>query len=132
MHDAGRLLPGAGSGLAAVMLSLPYPPSVNHYYRNVRGRTLISAEGRKYRQAAWDECRQQRVHSFGRKAVRVLIDAWMPDNRRRDLDNVLKATCDAIQHARILEDDSQIVDLHIRRAGIDREAPRVEITMEVA
>jgi hypothetical protein len=29
-------------------LTLPYPPSVNHYYRRVGPRTLISREGREY------------------------------------------------------------------------------------
>ena len=32
-------------------LTLPWPPSVNRYYRNVSGVTKISAEGRAYRAA---------------------------------------------------------------------------------
>ena len=32
-------------------LTLPWPPSVNRYYRNVAGVTKISAEGRAYRAA---------------------------------------------------------------------------------
>ena len=28
---------------------LPYPPSINSYYRTFRGRMLISAKGREYR-----------------------------------------------------------------------------------
>ena len=34
---------------ALVTLELPWPPSVNHYYRRVGPRTLISREGRQYR-----------------------------------------------------------------------------------
>ena len=38
---------------------LPYPPSVNHYWRQFRGRMVISKEGRTFRKnvqaraAAW-------------------------------------------------------------------------------
>ncbi|MEY4713325.1 MAG: hypothetical protein RIS88_2775 [Pseudomonadota bacterium] len=39
----------------------------------------------------------------------------MPDRRRRDLDNTLKATQDAMTHAGIWDDDSQIDDLRIVR-----------------
>lgn len=56
----------------------------------------------------------------------------MPDNRRRDAVNLLKAPLDALAHAGVYEDDSQIVELSIRRAGLDRANPRLEITLEVA
>jgi crossover junction endodeoxyribonuclease RusA len=36
-----------------------------------------------------------------------------PDNRRRDLDNVLKAVLDAIEAAGIIEDDSQVRRLEL-------------------
>lgn len=35
-----------------VVLELPFPPSVNHYYRRVGGATLISREGRRCRMEA--------------------------------------------------------------------------------
>ncbi len=33
-----------------IELELPFPPSVNHYYRRVGPRTLISREGRRFRE----------------------------------------------------------------------------------
>ncbi|MBI2930977.1 MAG: hypothetical protein HYY16_04950, partial [Planctomycetes bacterium] len=33
-----------------IELELPFPPSVNHYYRHVGPRTLISREGRRFRE----------------------------------------------------------------------------------
>lgn len=31
-------------------IELPYPPSINHYWRRVGSRTLISREGRRFRE----------------------------------------------------------------------------------
>ena len=42
----------------------------------------------------------------------------MPDKRRRDLDNLLKATLDSLTHAGVWSDDSQIDALSIRRFPI--------------
>jgi crossover junction endodeoxyribonuclease RusA len=44
----------------------------------------------------------------------VAMDAFPPDRRRRDLDNIQKASLDSMQHAGIYEDDSQ-VDLLVTR-----------------
>ncbi|MEI4518672.1 MULTISPECIES: RusA family crossover junction endodeoxyribonuclease [unclassified Stenotrophomonas] len=112
------------------VLVLPLPPSLNKYWRNVAGKTLISAHGRAYRQHVGYAAIGAK--GFGAGQVRVCIEAWVPDNRRRDLDNMLKAPLDALAHAGVYADDSQIIDLHIRRAGIDKTNPRLEITLEAA
>lgn len=115
-----------------IRISLPFPPSVNRIWRQYQGRVLLSREGRAYRQAVLGEWLQARTQGFGRQQLRLVIDAHMPDARRRDLDNLNKAALDAMQAARMFEDDSQVIDLHIRHAGIDRANPRLEITLEAA
>lgn len=45
----------------------------------------------------------------------LTIDAYPPDRRKRDLDNILKSLLDALQHAGIYSDDSQIDILKISR-----------------
>jgi crossover junction endodeoxyribonuclease RusA len=97
---------------------LPYPPSINHYWRRVGPRTLISRQGRKFRQDVEVAVRRKsglrgKLPMLGHLAVEVLL--CPPDRRRRDLDNTLKATLDALQHAGVYQDDSQIADLAIRR-----------------
>jgi len=113
-------------------LTLPFPPSLNRYWRNVRGRTLLSANGRNYRVAATLAARTALLEPFGSASVAVSIVAWLPDARRRDADNLLKGALDALAHAGVYDDDSQIVDLRIRKGGIDRGNPRLEITLEAA
>ncbi len=111
-------------------LTLPWPPSTNRLWRHWRGRTLLSAEGRAYRAAVAKVCLESRCTRLGGVSVGLRIETWQPDRRRRDLDNLLKATLDALTHAGVYDDDSQIDDLRIRRAGIDREAPRLLVAIE--
>lgn len=112
------------------MIVLPWPPSTNRYWRHWQGRTLLSRQGREYRQEA-----VRAAHSaerWGRRHVAVSIRAFVPDARRRDLDNLLKASLDALAHARVYEDDSQVRRLLVEHAGIDRANPRLEVCIEAA
>lgn len=96
-----------------INVTLPWPPSVNTYWRNFDGRMIISAKGREYRESVGDQILLQRAAKFFQGKLRVVIEAARPDRRRRDLDNLLKATLDGLAHAGVYEDDSQIVDLRI-------------------
>jgi crossover junction endodeoxyribonuclease RusA len=97
-----------------IELTLPWPPSVNSYWRTYQGRMIISEAGRKYRVAVAEQVLMQ---NRGKKntvgPVKVVIEAYRPDKRRRDLDNLLKAVLDSLGHAGIYVDDSLIVDLRI-------------------
>ena len=92
-------------------LRLPWPPSLNRYYRAVGSRVLISSEGRRYREEVIRIMRMSGVPRHEMK-LRITIHAYPPDRRRRDIDNLLKATFDALQHGGAYSDDSQIVELH--------------------
>ncbi len=95
-------------------LELPFPPSVNHLWRRVGHRTLLSRGGRAFRRSVQAVLSARGVQPIaGRLAV--TIDVYPPDRRRRDLDNALKALLDALQHGGAYHDDAQIDDLHIRR-----------------
>lgn len=74
---------------------------------------LISAAGREYRAAVAEQILLQRAAKHFTAPLRVTIEAWRPDRRKRDLDNLLKAALDSLAHAGVFDDDSQIVDLRI-------------------
>lgn len=102
-----------------ITLTLPYPPSVNRYWRHIaikgQPRTLISRDGHAYRSAV--------QAALGRwkpvdARVAVHITAHAPDRRTRDLDNLPKAILDSLTHAGVWLDDGQVDDLRITRGGI--------------
>ena len=93
-----------------IQMDLPYPPSVNHYWRRVGARTLISRGGRASRQsvcALLAACGIQPLTG----SLEVRIDLYPPDRRRRDIDNTQKALLDALAQGGAYFDDSQIVHL---------------------
>lgn len=99
-------------------LTLDYPPSVNHYWRHVGTKVLISAEGRGYREAVTWTVFEAGVHKPLSDRLDVLIHVHPPDNRRRDLDNVLKSLLDACTYAKVWDDDSLIDRLELVRMPV--------------
>jgi len=87
---------------------LPWPPSVNHYYRHVGPRVLISRDGRRYRELVTGLVRQKNIRPFEGR-ISLHAEFYPPDRRRRDLDNVGgKVLLDTLQAAGIYRDDCQI------------------------
>jgi crossover junction endodeoxyribonuclease RusA len=79
---------------------------------------VISNKGRAYRQAVAEIVNNvPRIES----SLSVEIEACPPDRRRRDLDNLLKACLDALQHGGLYEDDFQICQLTIRRGEVVKD-----------
>lgn len=91
---------------------LPWPPSVNHYYRHVGPRVLISRDGRRYRENIVAKFNSERVNKFT-TPVELHIELYPPDNRRRDIDNSLKCLLDTFTHGGLYEDDSLIHKLTV-------------------
>ena len=83
------------------------------------GRTLISAKGRTYRQDCIASLYEQNVPT-GRYIGKLglVIAAYPPDRRKRDLDNLLKATLDALVFAKVIKDDGDIDELGIARREV--------------
>jgi len=99
--------------------SLPWPPSVNHYWRSpnkgpLAGRHLLSVEGRRYRDAVGETFMLTRGPRPG-FAVPVRVELFLeaPDRRRRDLDNYLKPVLDALVKVGVLEDDRWVHELFV-------------------
>ena len=95
----------------------PWPPSVNHYWGQNGKRKFIMEPGLCYRQNVALLLRYEKPFPAESRLF-ITIDAYPPDKRRRDLDNTLKATFDAIQHAGIVPDDNQFDAIQIKRKKV--------------
>ena len=98
-----------------IELELPWPPSVNHYWRHVpikRGHKTIvivkiSKEGREYQKAVARIIKESGVAPIaGAVAVKRIL--YCPDYVRRDEDNTVKAIYDSISAAGLWQDDSMV------------------------
>lgn len=114
----------------ALQFELPFPPSVNHYWRRVGSRTLISRGGREFRRRVCASLFAARTRPLS-GPLTVEIEIFPPDCRRRDLDNLTKALLDALQHGGAYHDDSQIVSLTIHKREVVPEG-RTHVRIENA
>jgi crossover junction endodeoxyribonuclease RusA len=98
-----------------MVIVLPWPPTVNHYWQRHGKRLFVSKRGMDFRKEV-NLLSYPYLGTFSKKErLFVSIEAYPPDNRRRDLDNILKSLLDALQHAGLYEDDNQIDKIYISR-----------------
>jgi len=98
-------------------LRLPWPPSINSYYGTTRsGQRFIGAKGKVFREVVIESLRE--IPEAGGTLtgrLQIVVECYVPDRRKRDLDNVLKALLDAMTHAGVYQDDCLIDDLRVIR-----------------
>jgi len=109
-------------------LVLPLPPSVNHCYHR-RGKATFKSEEAK----AWTESAMWRAKAWYRGPLRktkTILNIWVywNDGRRRDCDNLLKLTADALTGIVWVDDYyclPRVIDWQI-----DKGNGRIEIELE--
>lgn len=115
----------ANGAYRTLNLTLPFPPSVNGYWRNYKGHTTLSLDGKAYRAAVLSVLAG--VPSFGDARLRVEVLLFPPSVRRLDVDNFPKGIFDSLTHAKVWDDDSQIDVLNIRRCEVRKPGRAVVI-----
>lgn len=98
-----------------VRLELPYPPTVNTYWRANGNRRYISKAGVEFTQEVSLVVKMQKPKPFGDKQVAISVMIHPRSKRKFDLDNTLKAILDALMKAGMYDDDSQIEYIEIAR-----------------
>lgn len=113
-----------------IKITMPFPPTVNTYYRNVNGRTLMSRKGREFRELALKCCAWQKAPAIAiGTRLSVILNLYPPDKRHWDIDNRVKAVLDGLQHAGVIPDDEQVDRLTINRCPISKDDDRVDIVI---
>ena len=120
----------------SLIITLPFPPSVNHYWRHVvmgnRVTTLISAPGRKYSAAVQGEVLLQKAARRINNHVAMTVLLHAPDRRRRDVDNYAKSLLDSLVKSGVLEDDSVVRDLRLVWGDVLSGGKAVVMIREIA
>ena len=104
-------------------LRLPWPPSINMYYRMLRNLTCqrcghktklpppyITKEGREFRKAVARIAITEKKLGTEKLAIRV---DYYPPAARGDIDNYMKPLLDALEHSGLFENDAQVKDLRL-------------------
>lgn len=89
-------------------ICLPFPVSTNAMYRAVKGRSILSARARAWKELAGVEIMSQRPVKH-KGPVSIYLEYTPPDKRRRDPDNHLKIVMDALVTSGVIEDDSAVI-----------------------
>ena len=112
-------------------LTLPWPPSVNHYKTigaltktksgKLYQKRVNSRETIGYYYQVFMHVKQlmplewAKIPDDGTKAFFVGIDLYPPNKRRYDIDNRLKVLLDSLVHANVIKDDHQIHRLFVQK-----------------
>lgn len=102
--------------MTELTVDIPMPPSVNHMYANVKnyGRVKTKEYKNWINEAQWMLVAQRNKggkHTCLKGDVEVILRAYRPANKRRDLDNILKPVMDLLTSTKTIEDDRQIVSI---------------------
>ena len=109
--------------------TMPWPPSINGYWRTFRNRQIISKRGREYRVKAIEQLVQLGLSGenvSGDLHVSLVLNP--PTLRKYDVDNFSKALFDAMGHADFWLDDDQIISLNIKK-GVKTKGGNIEIVV---
>ena len=98
-----------------IVLNLPFPPSVNTYYRRGAHTTYMSKGGRDYKKAVAEYIAESNTPKLGAARMSLEIVLWPKDKRKYDIDNRIKALLDSLQDAGVFDDDEQIDQINIYR-----------------
>lgn len=119
-----------------IVLRLPWPPSVNHYYEGAlirwpaappgrppfRAVNIVGKVGKAYARDVKSMIDTLRAHGVAQapSGARLGVDVTLhaPTRAAYDIDNRMKGLLDALTGAEVWADDSLIDDLHIKRGAV--------------
>ena len=103
-----------------LILDLPLPPSVNHYWGQHGHRRYVSKAGIAFKAQVSDYVIEYRVPKLGTARLAMTVVLFPKDRRKQDIDNRIKALWDALADAGVFDNDEQIDTLFIERGEIKK------------
>lgn len=108
--------------------TLPYPPSANTAWRAsksfYKNKIYLNPKVVKFRKRVQEILMLER---FPKMSGPIFLELYlyMPDKRRRDIDNPIKAVLDALEHGGLFENDSQVSKLLVQKMGIEKNGKAI-------
>ncbi len=93
---------------------------MNHYWQRTARGVRISDAGRAFRREVAVLMMARRPTRYGASPVMVAVSWNMADRRKSDIDNRIKPLLDALQHAGLYDDDSQVKNLVVEFGEITK------------
>jgi crossover junction endodeoxyribonuclease RusA len=112
--------------------TLPYPPTINTYYRAFNNRIILSAAGREYKKLVKNHVILQGLQPLKDSKLKITMRLHPRDKRKIDIDNRIKAVLDALENAGLFNDDFQIDELIIRRGVPIKDGKLYVLIEEIA
>lgn len=113
-----------------IHLTLPLAPTINHYYQQSGYRKYIGKAGLKFRQQV-AEIVAQAGHATIEGRVWVFVSVSPANKIRQDIDNRAKPLQDALTHAGVWLDDSQVDLLLLYRRPVIKGGKMEVLILEV-
>lgn len=114
-----------------IQLTLPLAPTINHYYLQKGHRKFIGPKGHKFRQEV-AEIVAAAGHPTIEGRVALFASVYPANKIRQDIDNRAKPLQDALTHAGVWLDDSQVDLLVMARQSVVKGGQMKIIIMEIS
>lgn len=113
-----------------IRATIPYPPSVNKYWRTVYSKKVNPRTGNKKKSVIKTKesanyifsvtllLRSLKLPRITGERFRLELTIFPPDNKKRDIDNICKAVLDVLQCAGIYQDDFSVYQLYVERKEV--------------
>ena len=103
-----------------LVLNLPLPPSVNHYWGQHGHRRYVSKAGVAFKEQVNAYVLEYKVPRLGTARLEFQVTLYPKDRRKQDIDNRIKALWDALAEAGVFDNDEQIDVLMVQRGAIKK------------
>lgn len=101
-----------------MILTLPIPPTINHYWGRSGHRSFLSKKALEFREKVVNAVIDSKHPGFGNARLFLHMTVHFATKGRADIDNRCKAGIDALMHAGLFNDDSQIDEILIKRGEV--------------
>ena len=102
---------------------IEYPPTINHYYQTNKhsNKKFINKDAKRYIERNTYTIKQ-RMNDLDIQTIvnplTIYLYIYLPDERIRDKDNILKCIFDTIKLSGLVKDDSQLKDVFVHDQGL--------------